>query len=193
MTRRRSIRTPARRGSPGGPHQRDEVRQQAQAVVAAPLGVELDAEQSFPRDGGHEPRAVFGLGEDDVVGRLRRRPRVRMDEVEVGSVVDAIEQRVVASSNDLVPADVRERWGVLQPLRAAGQHAEGLRSVLVTGLEQQLQAKAHAKEWLVRRDPPDDRVHEAGVAEAVHRRRGRPNARDDDRIGALEAQPDRER
>ena len=70
--------------------------------------------------------------------------------------------------------------------RPAGQHAERLRPVLVARLEQQLQPEAHAEERLVRRDPADDRVDEAGVAEAVHRGRGRPDARDDDRVGAID-------
>ena len=124
--------------------------QEAQAVVAAALGVELDAEQVAAGDRRHEPRTVLGLGQDDVVGCLRGRTRIRMDEVEVGPVADPVEEQVVAAPDDLVPTDVREGRGILEPPRPAGQHAERLRAVLVTRLEA-VQPETHAEERLVRR------------------------------------------
>ena len=62
--------------------------------VAAPLRVELDAEQVAARDGGHEGPPVLGRGEDDGRRPVRRHARVRVDEVEVGTVVDPIEERM---------------------------------------------------------------------------------------------------
>ena len=185
MTRRRSIRRDARWGTPACPNQLYEVRQEAQAVVAATLGVELDAEQVAAGDRGHEPQTVLGLGQDDVVGGLRGLPRIRMHEVEIGPVADPVEERVVAPPDDLVPTDVREGRGILEPPRPAGQHAERLRAVLVTRFEAVAGAQDTPRNGLsaaIQRD----RVDEAGVAQAVHWWRGRTHARDHDRVGSLD-------
>ena len=87
MTRRRSIRRPATSV--------DEVGEQAQAVGAAPLGVELDAEQrARARSPRRTARRASVVARTTLVGRRGRHARVRVDEVEVGAVGDAVEQRV---------------------------------------------------------------------------------------------------
>ena len=56
------------------PDQGYEVREEAQAVVAASLGMELDAEQVAAGDRRNEASAVLGLGQDHVVGRSAGAP-----------------------------------------------------------------------------------------------------------------------
>jgi len=117
--------------------------------------VELDAQQAAARDRRDEAAAVLGLGE-----RLRARGRgadVRVDEVEVGAVGDAVERRVLVAALDLVPADVRERRGVNETDRAAVEDAERLRAVLVAAVEQELEAEADPEERTPGRDPVVDR------------------------------------
>ena len=128
---------------------RHEVGEQAQAVGAAPLGVELDAEQ---RPAGDRRRRTAGRARSSartasLGGAAGGRAGVRVDEVEVGAVGDAVEQRVLARALDLVPADVRAGSG--RPRGATvrpGEHAERRRAVLVAALEQELQAEADAEE-----------------------------------------------
>ena len=69
-----------------------------------------------------------------------------MDEVEVRVRRDAGEGRVLAAADDLVPADVGERRGVVEADRPAGQEPERLGAVLVRALEQELEPEADAEE-----------------------------------------------
>ena len=125
------------------------------------------------------------LGQDDVLGAVGA-ARVRVDEVEVGVWRDAVERRVVAAPLDLVPADVGQRRRVLEAPRPARQHAERHGAVLVAALEQQLEPEADAEERPIGGDPAPDRLDETGGVEPLHRRRGRPDAGHDDRVGVFE-------
>ena len=80
---------------------------------------------------------------------------------------------------DLVPADVREGRGVLEPDRAPGEDAERRRAVLVAAVEQELEPEADAEERPVGGEPRADRVGQAVPVEPRHRRFGRADARDD--------------
>ncbi len=105
-----------------------------------------------------------------------------MNEVEVGAVRDAIEQRVLARPLDLVPADVGERRRTLEPDRPTGQDTERHRAILVAPLEQELEPEADPEERAAGGQPAPDRRREAPAVEARHRRFRRPDARHDQRI-----------
>ena len=142
----------------------DDVRDQPQAVGARPLRVELDAEQAAARDGGHERAAVLGRGERSASASPPAR-RARRTSGRSRSPRRRRCRRTPGASRrpvDLVPADVRQRRGVLEADRAPGQHAERLGAVLVAALEQELEPEADAEERAVGGDPGADRVDEAG-------------------------------
>src|SRR4051812_31976859 len=105
-----------------------------------------------------------------------------MDEVEVGAVGDAVEQRMLACPFDLVPADMRKRGGVFEADRATGKEPEGLSAVLIAPLEQELEAEADAKERPARGEPGADRSSQATAIESSHGRLGCPDARHDEGV-----------
>src|ERR1700675_3039258 len=94
-----------------------------------------------------------------------------MDEVEVGAVIDSVKERVFAGPLYLVPADVRKGRGLLQPDRAAGQHAEGRRAVFVAAFEQQLEPEADPEERATVREPGADGRGQGLTVETGHGRR----------------------
>jgi hypothetical protein len=96
---------------------------------------------------------------------------------------------VVAPALDLVPADVGERWGVLEPSRAPPEDAERRRAILVAALEEELQSQADADERAVVGDPAPDRLDEPGSFQPLHRRRRRADAGHDERIGVPRSSP----
>jgi hypothetical protein len=162
--------------------------QHAQAVTAGSLGMELDAEDALALDCRHERAPVARLGQDrGLAGDALGPTGVRMHEVEVGARCDAGEEAVLASTLDLVPADVRQRRRVGEPRRPTAEHAKRLGAVLVAGLEQELQAEADAQERPAHRDPAQDRVDQPGPREPVHRRGGRADSRYHERIRGVEA------
>ena len=140
-------------------------------------------------------RAVVGRGEDrrhvpPSVGHAR----VRVDEVEVGAVGDAVEERVRARPLDLVPADVREGRRVLEPDRPPGQDAERRRAVLVAAVEQELEPEADAEERAVGRDPGADRLGQAARARAgAIAGAAAPTPGTIERVGAAQRRPRRGR
>ena len=167
MTRRRSIRrSPGRssRRDARRPDRGDDVREQPQPVVAAPLGVELDAEQVAPGDraartaGRGSSSASDDVGAGPVGGARRRSGRSR------------------SRRRGAIPANAgwsRRRstwfqpmWGSVgasvEPSRPARQHAERRRAVLVAALEQELEAEADPEERPAGGDPVADRLDEPG-------------------------------
>ena len=118
MTRRRSIRRrPARRRRRGEPTKLASSRR-----PSSPL---RSGWNWTPSERGRAPRPTRTGAPCSVVGedRVARAPPagragVRVDEVEVGAVGDAVEQRMVARPLDLVPADVRQGRGVLEARRS---------------------------------------------------------------------------
>src|SRR5258706_7922231 len=135
-----------------------EVAEQPEAIVAAALRVELDAEQVAAGDGRDKRAAVGRLGGDGVGGLRRRGPGERMNEVEVSGRGDALEQGMRPATLDLVPADVREGRGVDEPAGPPGKYAEGRGPVLVAPLEQQLEPEADPEIRSIVGDPVADRV-----------------------------------
>ena len=132
MTRRASItppptRRPARRPRPprrpavAAPprcrHQPQEVGQQPQAGLGGLLGVELQPVERARGDRAHERTAVRRAGHDEAL--VRRSGGERVDEVEVRAVRDSVEERMRPDQLDRVPADVRQRRGILQGDRSA--------------------------------------------------------------------------
>ena len=163
------------------PHEIDEVGQQPQAVVAAPLGVELDAEQRAARDRRHErarrarswrgraPRRRRPAGARRTSGRSRSRRRRRSRRTAgAGASARPGSSRCAAGSG-------RPRGGPSGPARTP----ERRRAVLVAALEQQLEAEADAEERPVGGDPAADRAGQAAPREPRHRRRRGADARDD--------------
>ena len=114
MTRRRSIR-PARTA------RATRIGQQPKTVRPASFGMELDADQGSAGGCRDKWMSMGGAREDqrlDAPGRfvavVGRRPYIRVHEVEVGAVLNSVENRVRSGALDLVPADVRQRWRVDQ-------------------------------------------------------------------------------
>ncbi len=93
---------------------------------------------------------------------------------------------MVAGPLDLVPADVRERRGILEADGPAGEDPEGRRAVLVARLEEELQPEADPEERPVLREPAPDRRDEPVALQARHRGGRRPDPRDDERVRATD-------
>ena len=122
MTRRRSIRRPARdrRSWRAGAGRRVPLRSGWNWTPSSrPAGDRRDERRAVRRSwrgSGRRPTPSGGCA------------GVRVDEVEVGAVGDAVEQRVRARPLDLVPADVREGRRVRAGGRVRpGHDAEGRR------------------------------------------------------------------
>ena len=132
MTRRRSIRTPRAAGA-RPPARTSDTKFASRRRPSSPLRSGWNWTPSrLPRATAETKRPPCSVSARITSSAVvRRRTGIRMDEVEVGPVGDPVEERVVAPPDDLVPADVRQRRGVLEPSRAAGQHAERLGAVLV--------------------------------------------------------------
>ena len=166
----------------------DEVGEQPQAVArrCAPGGTGRRGARPRATRRGERPPCSVSRGR----GRRRAavwRAGVRVDEVEVGVGGDPVEQRVRPRPLDLVPADVRQRRGVLEPDRAARGRRRGSsrrpRRCPRTG------AGARGRS----RGTADRRASQAriGSTRPLRRRRaiagaGRADARDDERVGAVE-------
>ena len=165
----------------------DEVGQQPQAVLAASLGVELDAEQRPTCDGRGERSAVLGRGEDEVVLGGAEGARIRMDEVEVGVRGDPVEERMRPRPDDLVPADVRQGGGILEADRPTRGDPD------VVAPSSSLRSK---RSWSPRQIPRNGRsaaiqsrmgLDEAVPGETRHGRRRRSDTRHDHGIDVAQA------
>src|SRR5205814_4201587 len=86
--------------------EREKVAQEMKAVALALLGVELDGVDVPSAHRRREASAVGGGGRHVLFGAADE--VVAVDEVEVDSRLDSVEQRGVARGDDLVPANVRD-------------------------------------------------------------------------------------
>ena len=115
---------------------------------------------------------------------VRRRGRERVDEVEVGTVGHAVEQRVRTNGIDRIPADVRERWRVHEAHRSAGEEPQSFGIGLIAGIEEELEAEADAQTGTAVSDPFAEWLRETAFAKVDHSRSSRADTRDDDRVHA---------
>src|SRR5260221_14052581 len=93
-----------------------------------------------------------------------------MDEIEVGPVVDPVEERVLARPLHLVPADMGQGRCGLEADGSARKDTEGGRSVLVAPLEQELEAKADPEVGATLRQPGPDRLGQPATIDSLHGR-----------------------
>ena len=148
--------------------------------------MELHADERPPRDRRHERGAMGRLRERQCIRAGSGLRREGVDEVEVGGLVDPVEQRVGATPLHLVPADVRQTRRLPQADRSPGQHAEGFRAVLVAPLEQELEAQADPEQGPVIGDPRPDGRLEATAPQAGHGGTGGADAGDHERVGTFQ-------
>ena len=112
---------------------------------------------------------------------------VRVDEVEVGAVGDAVEQRVIARPLDLVPADVGQGRRVLEP-DASGPARTPRVSAPSSSLPSNSSCRPRQMPRNGRSAASQARIGSTRPApvEALHRGRGRADARHDERVRAVE-------
>ncbi len=96
---------------------------------------------------------------------------VGVDEVDVGAVLDSVEERVGTVTPQPVPAHVGNRQRSVDSPHAARKEAEApVEAVLLALLEEDLHADADAQERLPGRGGLLEHPHEAAAPDLVHRR-----------------------
>src|SRR5215216_2720950 len=140
-----------------------EVAIEAQAVGPALLRVELGGNEVVPRQHAGKPHAVFGLAE---YGVMRQRCRVvAVHEVEVGAVLDPVEDGMRPDLDHAVPAHV---WNLevarREALDSAFDDVEArVLAPLFGNAKQRLLPHADAEKRPPGSDVLPDRLDEAGL------------------------------
>src|SRR5258708_1345142 len=118
---------------------------------------------------------------------VRRRGRVRVHEIEVGTVLDPLPQDGVVALLQAAPSDHRKTLAALHLDHLSRQQPQALvAAVLLRLLEQELVAEAHAQQWLARFSHRRDASAEAVFRELFEGRRKSPNPRKDDSFRLFE-------
>ena len=160
-----------------------EVLQHAQAGRLALLRMELHGEKIVAPDPRAERGGIVGFGGDDRC--VLRHDVIRVDEIEVRAVGDALEDRRAAVESQLVPAHVRHLVLArhVEPHDLARQDAEPfVLAVFVALVEQHLQAEADAQERLAAGDRGADRLDQLALAKCGDRVAKRAHARQHDLV-----------
>src|ERR1700675_54738 len=122
-----------------------------------------------PRDGG-----VGGRG------------RVRVDEIEVGAVLDPLPQHRVVALLQTAPPDHRKARAAFDLYHLSRQQPEALVTAMLLRLfEEELVTKAHAQQRLARSGHVHDAATEAVFGELLQGRRESPYSRQDDSVCLL--------
>ena len=158
---------------------------------AAPLGVELDAEQPSARDRRDERRAVLGRARTTSLRAVCGHARVGVDEIEVGTVGDA--RRTAGARASARPGSSRCAGSVGASSRrdsAAGQHSRGW-SAPSSSLpsNRSWSPRQIPRNGRSARDPVADRIDEAATLEAGHRRRRGADPGHDERVRVPQTLP----
>ena len=134
-------------------HQFGKVLQHLQAVALALFRVKLGREQVVSPHHRAKRPVVVGLDRHDF--GILRHDVVRVDEVEMGPLFDAGQNRRSAEDPSRVPAHVRHfvLRRQVETHDFASQNAQTLvLAVLVADIEQQLQSETDPQKWLARVD-----------------------------------------
>src|SRR5258708_14072039 len=118
---------------------------------------------------------------------VRRRGRVRVHEIEVGTVLDPLPQDGVVALLQAAPSDHRKTLAAFHLDHLSRQQPQALvATVLLRLLEEELVAEAHAQQGLARFSQGHDAPAEAVFRELLQGRRESPDPREDDSFRLFE-------